>query len=133
MPRHVVAVVDGVECEVLVAGLGGFLLAKIAAIAKRNARKDLYDLAFVILHNPAGPEGAVEAVLAHPCSEHLEHYKYWMRSVARSFETPDAEGPIAYGEAAARLGEDPEIAAQDAYAAVTAFLAGIEPQEKCDG
>jgi hypothetical protein len=125
--RQIVAGEDGAGPEVLVAGLGGFLLAKIAAIAKRNARKDLYDLAFVILHNPGGAVGATNAVRAHPCSEHLDHYQYWMRTVGQLFATPEAAGPVAYGETAARSGDDPEIAAQDAYAAVKAFLAGVEP------
>lgn len=126
--RQLVTDGHGGECEVRVAGLGGFLLAKCAAISKRDADKDLYDISFVVLHNPGGPDGAAEAVLAHPCREHVADYEQWLRTVAALFNSPDAAGPLAYAMGAEQMsGADRDIAAQDAYAALTAFLTLVLP------
>lgn len=44
------------------ANLGGYLLAKAAALESRNKDKDAYDLMFVLLYNDGGPAGAARAV-----------------------------------------------------------------------
>lgn len=57
--------VDGVPRTVMlqVTGLGGFLLAKVGAAKSRSKPRDWYDIAYVLLHNDEGIDGA-EAVLA---------------------------------------------------------------------
>jgi hypothetical protein len=40
------------------ASLGGYVLAKAAAVVDRRLPKDLYDFAFVLLHNREGGPGA---------------------------------------------------------------------------
>ena len=42
------------EAEINVTGLGGFLLAKVAAAHGRRKPKDWYDIAFVLLNNDLG-------------------------------------------------------------------------------
>lgn len=54
--RQVSSRIGGVvhTVEVNVAGLAGYLLAKIAAAYSRRKPKDWYDISFVLLHNDAG-------------------------------------------------------------------------------
>jgi hypothetical protein len=42
------------SAEIRVAGLAGFLLAKVAAAGRGHKPKDWYDIAFVLLHNDVG-------------------------------------------------------------------------------
>lgn len=44
------------------ASLGGYLLAKSAALVGREIAKDAYDLMYVTLYNPGGPDGAGLAI-----------------------------------------------------------------------
>jgi hypothetical protein len=46
------------------ASLGGYLLAKAAALVTRRQEKDAYDFMYVALYNPAGPTGAALAIAA---------------------------------------------------------------------
>lgn len=64
VPPSVRAVTPGLPSQVSLrfANLGGYLLAKSAAAQSRNLPKDVYDLLYVILYNPDGPQGAAEAV-----------------------------------------------------------------------
>ena len=49
------------------AGLGGYLIAKSAAAARRQLPKDYYDFAFVLLHNDqGGPSQAAQAPTLGP-------------------------------------------------------------------
>lgn len=48
--------------RILTAGLGGYLLTKAAAVARRGESRDFYDFAFVLIHNDLG--GPVPAAVA---------------------------------------------------------------------
>jgi len=55
---------DGDAVRVPFAGLGGYLLAKAAALHHRQLAKDFYDFAYVLIHNDAGgPDAAAERVV----------------------------------------------------------------------
>lgn len=54
---------DGEVVRVPFAGLGGYLLAKAAAVHHRQLNKDFYDFAYVLIYNDAGgPAAAADAV-----------------------------------------------------------------------
>lgn len=97
-------------------GLGGYLLAKAAAILGRSASKDTYDLAFVLLHNidgGPGPAGRAAARVADGDQERL------FLSALRRFEGVDSEGAqqFATQRIADGVDADPDALAQDAVAA----------------
>jgi hypothetical protein len=48
--------------QVNVTGLGGFLMEKAAAANGRNKPKDCCDIAYVLLHNDAGPTAGADAI-----------------------------------------------------------------------
>lgn len=56
-------VTAGGNREIVTADLGGYLIAKAAAVASRGLGRDFYDLAFVLIHNDrGGPQAAADAV-----------------------------------------------------------------------
>jgi hypothetical protein len=84
--------------EVNVTGLAGFLMAKCAAARSRRARKDWYDIAFVLAHNEAGgPRRAAEAVIACFGDERAT-LRSAMDDLLANFAEPNAQGPRAYAE-----------------------------------
>ncbi len=111
------------QADVLVTGLAGFLLAKTAAAFGRRARKDWYDIAFVLLHNDAGgPKSAAQAVL--DCfADDLRTMRTALDDLKANFADPEAQGPRAYADQMAI--DHPEIEIQtaqaDAVLAVGAF------------
>ncbi|MFN8229059.1 MAG: nucleotidyl transferase AbiEii/AbiGii toxin family protein [Mycobacterium sp.] len=84
------------EAEIYVAGLAGFLLAKVAAAHGRRKEKDWYDLAFVLLHNDYGDAiAAAERVLevfGTPTGEMLTQ----LLDLQANFAEPSAQGAAAY-------------------------------------
>lgn len=85
--------------EVNVAGLAGFLLAKVAAARARRKPKDWYDLAFVLLHNDAGGVGEAAArVLATFDTADLRSIETGIRDLAANFADESAQGARAYAE-----------------------------------
>lgn len=98
-PRQIRARSGGVryEVEINVAGLAGFLLAKVAAAHGRRKPKDWYDIAFVLLHNDAGgPEAAADAVRARFGSDITGVARTALDDLQANFSAPDAQGPSAY-------------------------------------
>lgn len=116
------------EAEVNVAGLAGFLLAKVAAAHARRKPKDWYDLAFVLLHNASGgPRAAAEAVRARFGSELGGPVRTALRDLLANFATPDAQGARAYSEQM-RLDQselDTATLAADAVLAVEEFYQAL--------
>lgn len=111
------------HAEVLVAGIAGFLLAKTAAAYERQAPKDWYDIAFVLIHNDAGgPEAAAQAVL--DCfAVDLKAMQTALDELKANFADLGTQGPKAYAD---QLEVDhPEILSQtaraDAVVAVESF------------
>ncbi len=85
--------------EVNVAGLAGFLLAKVAAARERRKPKDWYDLAFVLLHNDAGGVGEAAArVLARFDVADLRSVETGIRDLAANFADGSAQGARAYAD-----------------------------------
>lgn len=122
--------IDGVEREVAirVAGLGGYLLAKMCAARSRRATKDWYDIAYVLQHNAAGgPKAAGEAVAAvidgaMPLDVHSA-----LVDLEANFATRTAQGAMAYAQQVRSDHPDvgDEEARLDARLAVEAFCEAI--------
>ena len=128
--RELQARVDGVDhaVELNVAGLAGFLLAKVAAAHGRRLPKDWYDIAFVLLHNDAGgPEAAARAVLQRFAADLAGAPRTALDDLLANFAVPDAQGPTAY--VGQMLVDHPELdattLAADAVLAVEAFHRGL--------
>ncbi|GAA4623042.1 hypothetical protein [Cellulomonas oligotrophica] len=75
------------------AGLGGYLLTKSAALLGRSAAKDVYDLAFVLLHSTAGgPEALARTMLrAVPQRQTVDHLGSFRAALRRLVETDAAD------------------------------------------
>lgn len=81
--------------EVRFAGLGGYLLAKAAAVLGRDAEKDVYDFVYVLIHNvEGGPEAAADAVarLARRAAGRISDF----RAVLHRLTAPGAREPDLY-------------------------------------
>jgi hypothetical protein len=124
--RHLTASVGGESrtVEVNVTGLAGFLLAKNAAAHGRRARKDWYDLAFVLLHNDAGgPVPAADAVNDLFGHDLAGAVRTALDDLLANFASPGDQGPSAY--AGQMTLDHPELdaasLAADAVLAVEAF------------
>lgn len=102
--------IGGVEhvVEVNVAGLAGFLLAKIAAAHSRRKPKDWYDVAFVLLHNDSGgPAGAARRVIDAFGADLAGTIRSGIDDLHANFADPAAQGPRAY--AGQMLVDHPEL------------------------
>ncbi len=128
--KELSAHVDSVPTTVHVrfAGLAGYLLAKGFAAAGRRLEKDLYDIAYVLIHNDlGGPLAAAERVqdaFGVPRGEVLS----MLREVQASFSSPKDFGSLAYARIAQEIsaeGAGAEYHAADAYAAVQAFVTAL--------
>lgn len=126
------AVDGGVQrrAEILVTGLAGFLMAKVAAANARSKPKDWYDIAYVLIHNDAGgAEIAAAKVIDLFASELRGTLRSPMLDLAANFADPSAQGPMAY--ASQMSADHPELdattAAADAVLAVEAFRAALQP------
>ncbi len=85
--------------DVNVAGLAGFLLAKVAAARERRKPKDWYDVAFVLLHNDAGGvESAVTRVLELFGPDDLRQLQTGILDLQANFADGSAQGARAYVE-----------------------------------
>ena len=112
------------------AGLGGYVLAKAAAVHKRGARKDLYDLAFVLLYNTAGgPHAAGAAARAALPTEPTEDHPGLALAAMAHFASARSTGPQAFAVTMRQSNPDldAEVLAQDAVGAAAEFLASFDP------
>ncbi len=122
LTARVGGVVHSVDLNV--AGLAGFLLAKVAAAHQRRMRKDWYDIAFVLLHNDhGGPEAAAVRVVDLFRDELGGSVRTALDDLLANFATTTAQGPEAY--ASQMIQDHPELrsseVAADAVVAVHEF------------
>ena len=127
--RDLTAEVGGTEVtvEVYFTGLAGFLLAKAAAARSRNAPKDWYDIAFVLLHNDEGGlQGAIDAVRGRFGSR-LAGVRTELAELAANFADRGAQGVQAYAEQIVlnNTGVDHEEVLTEAMVAVEGFCRGV--------
>ena len=96
--RNLSARIGGViyNTQVNVAGLAGFLLAKVAAAYSRRMAKDWYDIAFVLLHNDAGGPAAAAALARERFVDELRAVHTALDDLRANFEHPTAQGSQAY-------------------------------------
>ena len=110
------------------ANLGGYLLAKAAAARSRGLPKDLYDLLYVTLYNPGGPQGAAMAVVEQlgRISDPQGARASIVEALSRCTD-PAASGPLAFARSMIDAGDDATEAQlrQDAVFASRRFLAEL--------
>ena len=82
--------------QVNVAGLAGFLLAKVAAAYSRRMAKDWYDIAFVLLHNDAGGPTAAATLARKRFADELPALHTALDDLRANFDAPDTQGSRAY-------------------------------------
>jgi len=116
------------ELHVRIAGLAGFLLAKVAAAHGRSKPKDWYDIAFVLIHNDyGGVEAAIDRVLNVFPDVLSGSGKTWLRELRANFEDTDSQGVDAY--VTQMVLDHPELdpitLSGDARLAVSQFCEGL--------
>lgn len=114
--------------ELRVAGLAGYLVAKTHAAHRRRARKDWYDLAYVLIHNDAGgPLPAAQAVLERFADDLTGETRTALDDLAANFAAVDAQGPVAYAETTLELHPDRDwdILLNDAVTAMATFVGTV--------
>ncbi len=84
------------EAEIYVAGLAGFLLAKVAAAHGRRKEKDWYDLAFVLLHNDYGDAIAAAERVLEVFGTPTGEMRTQLLDLRANFAEPSAQGAAAY-------------------------------------
>ena len=132
--RNLNAHIDGrlVSAHVRFAALAGYLVAKAHALRDRRLEKDMYDLAYVLIHNDSGGSmPAADRVLA-VFGKDMPYLMSMFREVAASFSSPADAGPVSYARLALDTvpDADPDQLAADAYAAVIAFVTRMYPGEQ---
>lgn len=120
------------------AGLGGYLLAKAAAVARRGAPKDFYDFAYVVLYNAeGGPEAAARA--AAGASQPRPHHDPWMDLTAAvtAFREPGSDAVTSFADEMIAVGATAtrDILVRDAVTAVRRFsdALGLDAPPSRDG
>jgi hypothetical protein len=111
------------EVEINMAGLAGFLLAKVAAARGRRKPKDWYDIAFVLLNNDHGDPSAAAARVLEVFRPAIPAIRTQVLDLQANFADAGAQGTIAYvNQITLDHPELPEnVAAADAQLAVEAF------------
>jgi hypothetical protein len=107
-----------------VAALPGYLLAKTHAAYGRQATKDWYDIAYVVLHNDlGGPTAAGQRVAERFGAELAGQTRTALDELAANFAGPSSQGAVAYAEAmlGGHPGLDWDLLVNDAVAAIDQF------------
>lgn len=112
------------------ANLGGYLLAKAAAIESRRLPKDIYDLMYVTLYNPGGAREAARVVRSQLAQlTNAANALQWIVSAIDRFQ--DALGSEAgiFAATMRRTGDEStdEQLRTDAAVAAQRFLAAVNP------
>lgn len=118
--------VDGIELvkRVNIAGVSGFLLAKLAAACSRGLPKDWYDLAYVLIHNDFGRPAAVAALVKETFPDvHENEARTWLLELQANFGSSDSQGTEAYVNQMLldQPHESPQVLGTDARLAVAEF------------
>lgn len=124
------ATVEGkaVSVEVRVAKLPAYLLAKAHAAYGRRLAKDWYDIAYVLLHNDAGGPAAAAALVLDRFGDSLVgSTETALSELAANFTDAGSQGSEAYASTMIGMHSDldKDILANDAVAAVEAFMSGL--------
>lgn len=132
-PAVLTARIGGTSYSVFVnvAGLAGFLVAKLFAAKGRGLPKDWYDIAFVVLHNDeGGPEVAGQRVRALLGDAPSLAVRSALAELEANFATSGSQGPTAYGTQMEL--NHPELSGAmlraDAVLAVDSFLEAVRDQ-----
>ena len=115
------------EVEINVAGLAGFLLAKVAAAHGRRKEKDWYDIAFVLLHNDHGDAAAAADRVLEIFGPPTGDIRTQLLDLRANFADSSAQGTEAYVKQFTENhpDDDATTAATDAQLAVAAFAARL--------
>ncbi|SPM27830.1 nucleotidyl transferase AbiEii/AbiGii toxin family protein [Mycobacterium terramassiliense] len=84
------------NAEIKVAGLAGFLVAKMAAAHGRRKSKDWYDIAFVLLHNDYGDPAAAAARVLAVFPDAIGAIRTWVLDLQSNFEDEGSQGTEGY-------------------------------------
>jgi hypothetical protein len=87
-----------VDVEVQVTGLGGFLLAKVAAAHSRRKTKDWYDIAFVLLENDAGGPRQAAAAVSKLVDGDVRSHRTALDDLGSNFADVAAQSARAYAD-----------------------------------
>lgn len=120
---------EAITARIRFAALAGYLVAKAHALRERRLDKDMYDLAFVLLHNAEGGPTAAASLVMSKFGDDLPRLTTMFREVAASFSSPSDTGPSAYAQLAFENEpeSEPEQLAADAYAALSEFIGRLYP------
>ncbi|TVQ78117.1 MAG: hypothetical protein EA369_07630 [Bradymonadales bacterium] len=86
------------QVDINIAGLAGFLLAKVAAAHSRRKEKDWYDIAFVLIHNNAGGSLVAASKVKEAFGDEVEsgYINTALKELQANFQNPTDQGPMAY-------------------------------------
>lgn len=127
---HDARVVQFAGREAKVAGIGGYLAAKAAAIVGRGRGKDLYDFAYVLVNSGRTVRELAEAVAAatEPSPLWSRDPRHDVRAALRACSGADSVGARTYAAEAVSAGSEEPFhdLASDAAAAAASFSAALE-------
>ncbi len=110
------------NAQVNVAGLAGFLYAKLAAAHGRHKPKNYYDIAFVLLHDDNGDAHAAAQRVLDAFGQPTGAVRTQLLDLQANFAQSSAQGTTAYVEQFTVDHPDVDpVAAADAQLAVAAF------------
>jgi hypothetical protein len=112
------------EAEIIITGLAGFLLAKVAAAYGRRKPKDWYDIAFVLLNNDHGYPHAAATRVREIFGAPTGAIRTQLQDLQANFASSSAQGTVAYVDQVTLdyPDMDPTVAAADGQLAVTMFV-----------
>ncbi len=116
------------HASIYVAGLAGFIMAKIAAAHGRHLPKDWYDIAFVLQHNDRGGHREAAGLVKQLFSAELAgDMTSALVDLEANFADPSFQGPQAYAEQMVidHPDQDASVLAADAVVAVAQFCAAV--------
>ena len=120
---------EAITVGLRVAGVAGYLLAKIHAAYGRRATKDWYDIAYVLLHNDhGGPRAAGERVRDRFGRDLVGRTRTALDDLASNFAVPDCQGAEAYADTTLAMygALDRDVVANDAVAAILGFTGSLD-------
>ncbi len=120
----------GGNTDVRFASLSGYVVAKAAAIASRGLDKDLYDFAYVLIHNAeGGARQAAAALLARPdAAEILLRYGPEIRAAVELFTEGSRTAARTYAEEMVMAGSGTavDVLVEDATSAALEFWTQLD-------
>ena len=126
-PEEITGTIDGATVSRVArfAGAQGYVLAKACALRDRQAAKDCYDFAYVLLYNRAGgPRELGAALRAGTFAEDIAGLRTVLVTVAAMFEDANGYAALSYAAEAMKVTPDADHAQlrADAVAAVAEFI-----------